>query len=413
MRALDFEGYKEPTPIQAQAIPVMREGHDILGIAQTGTGKTAAFVLPMLDALIAHRKDFKPHAKGCFGLIIAPTRELAAQIEKSIRDYGHHTRPNVALIVGGVRPFPQIKQMSKGVDIVVATPGRLLDHLERGVIQLNATVQVVLDEADQMMDMGFIPAIRKIMRALPRASQTVLFSATMPKQVAALAEDFLSEPKRISVAPQSQPIERIDQQFLQVEGREKRKTILNVLEQAKGQRVIIFTRTKRGADNLEGFLKNADHKVLTIHGDKNQRQRDRALLAFRKGRTDLLIATDIAARGIDIDDIALVINYELPTVAEAYVHRIGRTARAGKKGVAISLCEPKEHKLLYAIAKLTGQKVPFLSPERSGKGGQEDRPRKTRWRPDASAKKRSFRSQGAAKPALKGKKKNKPKRKSA
>jgi len=385
LRALDHEGYNEPTPIQEQAIPALLEGRDILGIAQTGTGKTAAFVLPMLDALQTFKREHKIRPKTSFGLIVAPTRELAAQIVASIRKYGYHMKPNVALIVGGARPYPQIKQMSKGVDIIVATPGRLLDYVEQGVVLLNGTATTVLDEADQMMDMGFIPSIRKIMRALPRGSQTVLFSATMPKQIASLAEDFLTDPQRIEVAPQSQPIERIDQRFISIEASAKRTALLDLLKSDEVGKSIIFTRTKRGADKLEIALEKAGHKISTIHGDKNQRQRDRALQSFRTGRTNIMLATDIAARGIDVDDVSHVINYELPTVPEAYVHRIGRTARAGKSGIAISFFDRREVRLLKAIEKLVGGDFGIKAPS------APDAPRRKKPKYDPNKASKSFR----------------------
>jgi ATP-dependent RNA helicase RhlE len=403
LRALEHEGYTTPTPIQEQAIPVMAQGRDILGIAQTGTGKTAAFVLPILDALQEFKKENKVKPKTAFGLIIAPTRELAAQIVASVRKYGYHMRPEVALIVGGVRPFPQIKQMSKGVDIIVATPGRLLDYVERGQVLLNRTAITVLDEADQMMDMGFIPAIRKIMRALPREGQTVLFSATMPAQVAALADDFLQDAVEIEVAPQSQPIERIDQQFIGINGGAKRDMLLKLLKNEDVKRSIIFTRTKRGADKLEQVLEQAGFRISTIHGDKNQRQRDRALQSFRTGRTMIMLATDVAARGIDVDDVSHVINFDLPTVPEAYVHRIGRTARAGKSGVAISFYERKDYQLVKAIEKLIGQEFGLApAPKPQNTGAKKKKRRYDPQKPAApfkKAKRSQSRHKGARKAA--------------
>lgn len=354
-KALTDEGYTDPTPIQSKVIPVMMAGNDIVGIAQTGTGKTAAFVLPLLNR-IAERKE-RPDAKHCSALILAPTRELASQIADSVRTYGRHMRVSVTVVVGGVKPFGQIKALAKGVDIVVATPGRLLDHMNTGVVHLKNTHTVVLDEADQMMDLGFMPAIRKILAKLPKERQTALLSATMPKQIRALANDFLSNPTEISVAPTSRPIERIAQKVIHLDRGLKRAALTNLLKGKDVERAIVFTRTKRGADKVSDHLEKAGLNSAAIHGNKSQNQRERVLDAFRRGRVNILVATDIAARGIDIDDVSHVINFELPNVPEAYVHRIGRTARAGKSGIAISLCEHAERGLLRDIERLTGNTI--------------------------------------------------------
>lgn len=354
-KALTDEGYTDPTPIQSKVIPVMMAGNDIVGIAQTGTGKTAAFVLPLLNR-IAERKE-RPEAKHCSALILAPTRELASQIAESVRTYGRHMRVSVTVVVGGVKPFGQIKALAKGVDIVVATPGRLLDHMNTGVVHLKNTHTVVLDEADQMMDLGFMPAIRKILAKLPKERQTALLSATMPKQIRALANDFLSNPTEISVAPTSRPIERIAQKVIHLDRSRKRAALTNLLKAKDVDRAIVFTRTKRGADKVSDHLEKAGLNSAAIHGNKSQNQRERVLDAFRRGRVNILVATDIAARGIDIDDVSHVINFELPNVPEAYVHRIGRTARAGKSGIAISLCDHEERSLLRDIERLTGNTI--------------------------------------------------------
>lgn len=355
LRAISDEGYSQPTPIQAQVIPLMTDGQDIVGIAQTGTGKTAAFVLPLLNRIHERRK--RPAQKTCAALILAPTRELASQIADSIRTYASNMRVSVAVVLGGVKPHGQIRALARGTDIVVATPGRLLDHVQNGVLSLDATETVVLDEADQMLDLGFMPTIRKILARLPERRQTVLLSATMPKQIRALADDFLNQPAEVSVAPQSRPIERIEQSVMHVERHQKRDALVGILRSEKVERAIVFTRTKRGADKVCEFLQKAGINSGAIHGNKSQPQRERTLADFRQRKTKILVATDIAARGIDIDGVSHVINFELPNVPEAYVHRIGRTARAGKSGVAISLCEHAERGLLRDIERLIGNAV--------------------------------------------------------
>ncbi len=353
LRAIRAEGYTTPTPIQEGIIPIMSQGGDVVGIAQTGTGKTAAFVLPLLQRLSEQKS--KPQATACRFLVLAPTRELAAQIDKQVRIYGRFLNLKTAIIVGGVKPGPQIRALKPGVDIVIATPGRLEDHLSTGAVRLDRVETVVLDEADQMLDLGFMPAIRRLMAKLPPSRQTVLLSATMPKQIRRLADDFLTDPGEISVAPAAKPIDRIDQHMMLVARADKRAALLEVVGVSNVDRAIVFTRTKRGADRVCQHLKKAGHKAAAIHGNRSQGQRDRALADFKKGRITMLVATDIAARGIDIDDVSHVINYELPNVPEAYVHRIGRTARAGKSGVAISFCDPSERKQLRDIERLIGR----------------------------------------------------------
>lgn len=375
LRAVSSEGYTNPTPIQAQVIPAMIKGRDIIGIAQTGTGKTASFVLPLLQKI--HAANRKPAPKSCTTLILAPTRELAAQISDAVNTYGQFMRISCATVVGGVRPKQQIKAMTQGLDILVATPGRLEDHLFAGAIQLDRVSAVVLDEADQMLDMGFVPAIRRIMAKLPKRCQTVLLSATMPKQIRGLAHDFLHDPAEISVAPQSKPIDRIEQSILHVPKAEKRTALVKYLREHDFDRVIVFTRTKHGANKIAMHLDKAGLPADAIHGNKSQNQRERTLAAFKSGDVNILVATDIAARGIDIDGVSHVVNFELPNVPEAYVHRIGRTARAGASGVAISLCEPEENGLLRDIEKLIGRKfdgTPIQPSASQQEAGSKEQP---------------------------------------
>ncbi len=355
LRAVKEEGYEAPTPIQREVIPHMKAGEDILGIAQTGTGKTAAFVLPLLNRLTEDRKKPAPHT--CRALILAPTRELASQIADSVRTYGQFIGPSVAVIFGGVKPGPQLRALSKGLDIVIATPGRLEDHMSTGGIKLGATTTIVLDEADQMLDLGFAPAIRRILGKLPKVRQTVLLSATMPHQIRKLAKEFQNNPCEISVAPVSRPIEKIEQSVRFLNSSSKRAALQEILSEKDIERAIVFTRTKRGADRVSGHLDKAGMSSAAIHGNKSQRQRERSLDGFKSGSIKILVATDIAARGIDIDGVSHVINYELPNVPEAYVHRIGRTARAGKSGMAISLCDATEQPYLRDIERLIGRKI--------------------------------------------------------
>ena len=354
-RAIAAAGYATPTPIQAGVIPALLKGRDVLGLAQTGTGKTAAFVLPILDQI--HRAKRQPPGKTCTALILAPTRELAAQIAESVRTYGRDTRPALALVVGGVKAGGQVRAMARGVDVLVATPGRLLDLAQSGAIRLHQTTTVVLDEADQMLDLGFMPSIRKIMAMLPRERRTVLLSATLPKPIRALAQDFLTDPVEIAAAPVSTPADRIAQRVLHLPRADKREALISLLSEPDVRRAIVFTRTKRGADRVAKQMGAAGLKASAIHGDKSQGQRERALAGFKSGALPVLIATDIAARGIDVDDVSHVINFELPNVPESYVHRIGRTARAGKSGVAITLCGEDESALLRDIERLIGRRI--------------------------------------------------------
>ena len=356
LRALSHEGYETPTSIQSQAIPFLMQGRDLLGIAQTGTGKTAAFALPILERLLQDRR--RPVPFTARALVLAPTRELAAQIADSFRAYGQFMRPSVGVIVGGVSHRPQIDMLSRGLDVLVATPGRLLDHMTTGRFKPATTEVLVLDEADHMLDLGFIVPIRQIVAKLAKNRQTLLFSATMPKEIAGLAADMLRDPAHVSVTPVATTAERVAQQVFLVDGGAKREMLLELMQDSEISRAIVFTRTKRGADRVAQHLDVAGVGAEAIHGNKSQSQRQRALEGFRKGRTRVLVATDIAARGIDVDGVTHVVNYELPDTPEAYVHRIGRTARAGASGQAISLCDNGERPLLRAIEKVTRQTLP-------------------------------------------------------
>ena len=355
-RALAEKGYVTPTPIQTQAIPYVMEGRDLQGIAQTGTGKTAAFALPILHRLAANRKPAP--RRGCRALVLSPTRELATQIAESFRAYGKHMGMSVAVVFGGVKYGPQVKALAAGVDVLVATPGRLIDHIQEKVANLSEVEVFVLDEADQMLDLGFLQPIRRIVSGLPKQRQNLFFSATMPGEIGKLADELLKNPAKVAVTPGATTVERIDQQVLFVESDRKRQLLAELFADAKMSRTLIFTRTKRGADRVAKYLEGAGVNAASIHGDKTQGQRERALASFKAGQVRALVATDIAARGIDIDSVSHVINYELPNVPEAYVHRIGRTARAGADGIAISLVSDDERNLLRDIQKVTRQTVP-------------------------------------------------------
>lgn len=359
LRALESQGHQKPTPIQAKVIPQMLAGRDIVGIAQTGTGKTGAFVLPLLQRLAGRNQGLKGiianqgTPKQFDALILAPTRELASQIARAIEIFGKNLRPNVTLVVGGANPAPQIKGLARGPDIVVATPGRLLDHVRARKAILSKTKIVILDEADQMLDLGFMPAIRDIMRGVGADRQTLLLSATMPKPIRALAADFMKDPVEIAVAAVSRPVEKIDQRVILVEQSAKSDLLVDLLASKDVERAIVFTRTKRGTDKVERMLNTAGLRSVGIHGDKTQGQRNRALEQFKGGKQKILVATDVAARGLDVEGISHVVNFDMPTMPEAYVHRIGRTGRAGRSGIAISLCDRSEKKFLKAIERLT------------------------------------------------------------
>ena len=356
LSALLAEGYTNPTPIQAQAIPLVLEGRDILGIAQTGTGKTAAFALPILQRLAEDRKPAP--RRGCRALVLSPTRELATQIAESFRAYGKNMGLTVAVVFGGVKYGPQVRALAAGVDVLVATPGRLIDHINEKVANLSETEVFVLDEADQMLDMGFVVPIRRIAKTLPQQRQNLFFSATMPTEIGKLAGELLKNPAKVSVTPQATTVEKIDQKILFIEAGRKRALLAELMDDGAMKRVLIFTRTKRGADRVAKQLGTIGVEAAAIHGDKSQGQRERSLAAFKAGDVRALVATDIAARGIDVDGVSHVIQYELPNVPEAYVHRIGRTARAGANGSAISLVADDERNLLKDIQKVTRQTIP-------------------------------------------------------
>ncbi len=356
LRALRDEGYTNPTPIQAKSIPALLRGGDLLGIAQTGTGKTCAFAVPIIQRLIANPQ--RPAPGAVRALILAPTRELAVQIGESFRAYGRHAGLRVAVIVGGVSMGPQIQNLARGLDVLVATPGRLLDHMDSRRVRLDTTEVVVLDEADHMLDLGFIVPIRKIVGKLPKARQTLFFSATMPREIATLASEMLNNPTRVEVTPVATTAERVEQRAFLIEQNGKRDLLIDILSRPEVKRALVFTRTKRGADRVAMYLEDADISSGAIHGNKSQNHRQRTLNDFKAGHTKVLVATDIAARGIDVDGVTHVVNFELPEVPETYVHRIGLTARAGADGIAISLCDNSERALLRAIEKTTRQEIP-------------------------------------------------------
>ena len=358
LKALATENYVTPTPVQAQAIPHVLAGRDLLGVAQTGTGKTAAFALPMLQRLSTDRKPTPRRA--CRALVLSPTRELASQIAESFATYGANLRLSVTVIFGGVKIGKQMRDLANGVDILVATPGRLLDLVNQRAVSLGEVETIVLDEADQMLDMGFIHDIRKLVAMLPRKRQSLFFSATMPKDIAELADRFLTDPARVAVAPVATTAERIDQQVIFVETSRKQALLTKLLDDRSIERALVFTRTKHGADRVVRRLAASGIPAAAIHGNKSQPQREKALADFRDGRSRLLVATDIAARGIDVDGVTHVINFDLPNVPESYVHRIGRTARAGAAGIAISFCDGEERAFLRDIERLTRLKVPVV-----------------------------------------------------
>ncbi|MSR18843.1 MAG: DEAD/DEAH box helicase [Phycisphaerales bacterium] len=358
--ALSAEGYITPTPIQARAIPPALEHRDVLGIAQTGTGKTAAFALPILQHLLAGTPSARTQPRTPRALVLAPTRELAAQIGASFAAYGRGTSIRHVVIFGGVGQRPQVDALRNGVDIIVATPGRLTDLMQQRVVDLRSISFVVLDEADRMLDMGFIDPIRRIMGAVPGKRQTMLFSATMPDEIKHLADSFMRDPVRVAVTPVASTVDRVTQHLYQVPMTLKTQLLLHVLGAAGVERALVFTKTKHGADRVVKRLHAAGVVAQAIHGNKAQSHRTRALEAFRSGAAPVLVATDIAARGIDVDGITHVINFDLPMEPESYVHRIGRTARAGASGIAIAFCSPEERMLLRGVERLIRQQIPVL-----------------------------------------------------
>lgn len=355
-KALTKEGYTIPTPIQAEAIPYVLDGYDLLGCAQTGTGKTAAFSIPIIQNLYNERQHGK--VRGIKALILTPTRELAIQIGESFTAYGKYTGVRHTVIFGGVGQKPQTDALERGVDVLIATPGRLLDLINQGFISLKYLDYFVLDEADRMLDMGFIHDIKRILPLLPKKRQSLFFSATMPPEIERLAGTILHEPQKVEVTPASSTVDKIDQSVYFVEKAEKVSLLTHLLKDSSLESVLVFTRTKHGADKVARVLAKANIGAEAIHGNKSQTARQRALTNFKDHTTRVLIATDIAARGIDVDHLSHVINYELPNVPETYVHRIGRTGRAGRSGVAYSFCDAEEVPYLKDIQKLIGKQIP-------------------------------------------------------
>jgi ATP-dependent RNA helicase RhlE len=359
VRALIGEGYTTPTPIQAEVIPQALAGRDVLGCAPTGTGKTAAFVLPILEALAASERN------GCIrALVLAPTRELAAQIAERVSVYGRHQGARYAVIYGGVGQRGQEMALSRSPDVLIATPGRLLDLMQQGFVRLDGITHLVLDEADRMLDMGFIHDVRRICAAIPKKRQTLLFSATLPSDIQALASSLLVDPTRITVAPEVTTAEKVAQSVVFVAHRQKHAVLERMLRRDGVERALVFTRTKRGANRLSEHLERSGIQSAAIHGNKSQGARERALHDFRRGVTRVLVATDVAARGIDVDGVSHVFNFDLPNVAESYVHRIGRTGRAGAAGSAVSLCDPiVERSLLRDIERLIRQRLAVVGED--------------------------------------------------
>lgn len=411
LRATEFLGYEHATPIQAQAIPVILSGRDLVGCAQTGTGKTAAFTLPMLDLLLQklppkptgprpkpqHRKGPKgakgahPNPRTLRALVLAPTRELSAQIGESLKRYGKHTPLRHALVFGGVSQIPQVRSLRHGVDTLVATPGRLLDLMNQGHIDLSKIEILVLDEADQMLDMGFLPDLKRIIAQVPAERQTLMFSATMPPAIRQLADQWLTDPVNVEVAPVATPAERISQSVHMVDKKNKPDRLTKFLQDTPRKRTLVFSRTKHGADKIVKRLNRDGLKAAAIHGNKSQGARTRTLEQFKSQNPPILVATDIAARGLDIRDVSHIVNYDLPETPETYVHRIGRTARAGAEGTAISFCSNDERKLLRAIERLMNFRIevdpssdlPALPP----RPVQDDSPRRGTKRGKFNSKK--------------------------
>jgi ATP-dependent RNA helicase RhlE len=356
LKALTEKGYSIPTPIQEKAIPIVLNKRDILGCAQTGTGKTAAFSIPIIQHLSS--RNFQPEKRRAIkALILTPTRELAIQISDCITDYTKYTSLRHCVVFGGVNQNPQTEKLRRGIDILIATPGRLLDLMNQGFIDLRNVSHFVLDEADRMLDMGFIQDIKRIIPKIPKDRQTLLFSATMPAAIASLAQSILRNPLQVDITPKVSVVETIDQYIYHVEKKQKNDLLVSVLNESKGKSVLVFSRTKHGADKIAKNLCRAGINSEAIHSNKSQMARQRALGNFKSGKTRVMVATDIAARGIDINELPLVINYDLPDAAETYVHRIGRTGRAGNTGTALTFCSTEEHSMLKSIQKLTGEKI--------------------------------------------------------
>lgn len=392
--ALKIQGYTEPTPIQAQSIPLVLQGNDLLGCAQTGTGKTAAFAIPIIQLLVKSNPQNRGK-KPIRSLILTPTRELAIQIGESFESYGKQTSLTYRTIFGGVGKQPQIDALRKGVDVLIATPGRLLDLMNEGYINLGQLEIFVLDEADRMLDMGFVHDVRKVIKKLPVKRQSLFFSATMPPVIQQLADTILVNPKKVEVAPVSSTADTINQAIYFVDKGNKKKLLIDVLQNPEIEMALVFTRTKHGADRVVKDLAKANIKAQAIHGNKSQNARQKALNNFKNKVTPVLVATDIAARGIDIDELTHVINFELPNIPESYVHRIGRTGRAGAKGIALSFCDASEKPYLKDIQKLIGKQIkvidnhpyPLMVHDVPKPTARKPRPRKPT---NSFSKKRSF-----------------------
>lgn len=356
LKALTEKGYSIPTPIQEQAIPILLNKRDILGCAQTGTGKTAAFAIPIIQHLSSRNQQTEKY-RTIKALILTPTRELAIQISDCITDYTKYTSLRHCVVFGGVNQNSQTEKLRKGVDILVATPGRLLDLMNQGFVDLRNIRHFVLDEADRMLDMGFIQDIKRILPKLPKERQTLLFSATIPNEIVSLSQSLLRNPARVDITPEASVVDTIDQYIYHVNKTQKKELLVSVLNESKGKSVLVFSRTKHGADKIAKILCHAGINTEAIHSNKSQMARQRALGNFKSGKTRVMVATDIAARGIDINELPLVINYDLPDAAETYVHRIGRTGRAGNTGTALSFCSKEEYSMLKSIQKLTGETI--------------------------------------------------------
>nr|MBS0037770.1 DEAD/DEAH box helicase [Saprospiraceae bacterium] len=353
LRALDEQGYEKPTPIQQQAIPYLLDGRDIIACAQTGTGKTAAFAIPIIQLLTGNSSQ----NRGIKSLILTPTRELAIQIEESFKAYGRHTRISHTVVFGGVPQGKQVSALKRGVDVLIATPGRLLDLIGQGHIKLGGLEIFVLDEADRMLDMGFINDVKKVLKLIPKKRQTLLFSATMPDEIKKLSQQMLINPAKVEVTPPASTVDKIEQTLYYTNKSDKRKLLVHLIQEKNIEMALVFNRTKHGADKIVKFLKKSGISASAIHGNKSQNARQKALKDFKDGKVNILVATDIAARGIDIDELTHVFNYDLPNVAETYVHRIGRTGRAGNEGTAIAFCDAGEKGDLKDIQKLIDLKI--------------------------------------------------------
>lgn len=362
LRALNDLGYSNPTPIQSKAIPIVSQRKDLLACAQTGTGKTAGFAIPVLQLMEADKKEQKP-IRGIQVLVLTPTRELAIQVEESFRDYGKYLPFKSMAIFGGVSQVPQVQQLQRGVDVLIATPGRLLDLISQRLLSIDSIRYFVLDEADRMLDMGFVHDVKKILQFIPAKRQSLFFSATMPDEIKQLAARILVNPETVAVTPVSSTTDLVKQELIYMDKEEKRDGLVRIIRDLSISTVLVFTRTKYGADKLSKYLQKSGISSAAIHGDKTQGARQRALSDFKEGKIVALVATDIAARGIDIDELAFVVNFELPNVPETYVHRIGRTGRAGNSGRAFSFCDREERQYLRDIEKLIGKKIPLRKVE--------------------------------------------------